>query len=75
MFYNDDDMFWGHVIEIDVDSSGEIICAHIAGWESKSENERDAKSKKNQIYMWCLFDNKYSFSFGIAKKEEIWENV
>lgn len=31
LFYNDDDMFWGHVIEIDVDSSGEIINAHIAG--------------------------------------------
>ena len=31
LFYNDDDMFWGHVIEIDVDSSEEIICAHIAG--------------------------------------------
>ena len=31
LFYNDDDMFWGHVIEIEVDSSGEIINAHIAG--------------------------------------------
>ena len=31
LFYNDDDMFWGHVIEIDVDSSGGIISAHIAG--------------------------------------------
>ena len=31
LFYNDDDMFWGHVIEIEVDSSGEIISAHIAG--------------------------------------------
>lgn len=31
LLYNDDDMFWGHVIEIDVDSSGEIINAHIAG--------------------------------------------
>ena len=38
LFYNDDDMFWGHVIEIDVDSSGGIISAHIAGWESKSES-------------------------------------
>ena len=31
LLYNDDDMFWGHVIEIKVDSSGEIINAHIAG--------------------------------------------
>ena len=31
LFYNDDDMFWGHVIEIEVDPSGEIISAHIAG--------------------------------------------
>ena len=31
LLYNDDDMFWGHVIEIDVDSSGKIISAYIAG--------------------------------------------
>ena len=31
LFYNDDDMFWGHVIEIEVDPSGEIISAQIAG--------------------------------------------
>ncbi len=31
LFYNDDDMFWGHVIEIKVDSSGKIISAYIAG--------------------------------------------
>lgn len=31
LFYNDDDMFWGHVIEIEVDSSGKIISAYIAG--------------------------------------------
>ena len=31
LLYNDDDMFWGHVIEIEVDSSGKIISAYIAG--------------------------------------------
>ena len=31
LFYDDDDMFWGHVIEIEVDPSGEIISAQIAG--------------------------------------------
>ncbi len=31
LLYNDDDMFWGHVIEIKVDSSGKIISAYIAG--------------------------------------------
>lgn len=31
LFYNDDDMFWGHIIEIVVESNGEIISANIAG--------------------------------------------
>ena len=28
---NDDDMFWGHAIEIEVKPNGEIISANIAG--------------------------------------------
>ncbi len=31
LFYNDDDMFWGHVIEIEVKPNGKIISANIAG--------------------------------------------
>ena len=31
LFYNDDDMFWGHIIEIVVEPNGEIISANIAG--------------------------------------------
>ena len=31
LFYNDDDMFWGHAIEIEVEPNGEIISADIAG--------------------------------------------
>lgn len=31
LFYNDDDMFWGHAIEIEVKPNGEIISANIAG--------------------------------------------
>ncbi len=31
LLYHDDDMFWGHVIEIDVESDGVITNAHIAG--------------------------------------------
>ena len=31
LFYNDDDMFWGHAIEIEVKPNGEIISADIAG--------------------------------------------
>ncbi len=31
LLYHDDDMFWGHVIEIEVESNGEIISADIAG--------------------------------------------
>ncbi len=31
LLYHDDDMFWGHVIEIEVESNGEIISANIAG--------------------------------------------
>ena len=31
LFYNDDDMFWGHTIEIEVKPNGEIISANIAG--------------------------------------------
>lgn len=31
LFYNDDDMFWGHTIEIYVEQNGDIISANIAG--------------------------------------------
>ena len=31
LFYNDDDMFWGHAIEIEVKPTGKIISANIAG--------------------------------------------
>ena len=31
LIYHDDDMFWGHVIEIIVEPNGEIISANIAG--------------------------------------------
>lgn len=31
LFYNDDDMFWGHAIEVVVEPNGEIVSAHIAG--------------------------------------------
>ncbi len=31
LLYHDDDMFWGHVIEIEVESNGEITSANIAG--------------------------------------------
>lgn len=31
LFFNDDDMFWGHAIEIEVKPNGEIISANIAG--------------------------------------------
>ncbi len=31
LYYNDDDMFWGHSIEIDIDVSGKAIDANIVG--------------------------------------------
>lgn len=31
LFYNDDDMFLGHAIEIEIEPNGEIISANIAG--------------------------------------------
>ena len=31
LIYHDDDMFWGHIIEIVVEPNGEIISANIAG--------------------------------------------
>ena len=31
LFFNDDDMFWGHAIEIEVKPNGKIISANIAG--------------------------------------------
>lgn len=31
LFYNDDDMFWGHTIEIYVEQNGDIISANLAG--------------------------------------------
>ena len=31
LFFNDDDIFWGHAIEIEVKPNGEIISANIAG--------------------------------------------
>lgn len=31
LYYHDDDMFWGHAVEVDANISGEILDAEIVG--------------------------------------------